>query len=325
MRSASIRPLAPALLLAAVLAMGCITIDVGGGAGGKLEETVVQGQDGPKILLLEIDGEITHSNRSGVLGWFSEESTVARVRDQLERARREKDVAAVLLRLDSPGGSVTASDLVHDEIARFKREQGVPVVAQLMSTATSGAYYVAMTADEIVANRTTVTGSIGVILLGINLSGLMDKLGIEDQTFTSSPYKDAGSPLRPMTPAERTQLQSVVDNLYERFVQVVIAGRPNLDEEAVRRLGDGRIYSADQALEAGLVDSLGTLDDSVERVRVRLGSEQVRVVSYHRRREWRSNLYSADSPPADFAARKDALEMLRPQPGFHYLWWPGAR
>jgi protease-4 len=325
MRKLWICRLAPMLLLVALLATGCITIDVGGGGGGKLEETVVQGDEGPKILMLEIDGEITHSNRSGVLGWFTEESTVARVRDQLERARGDKNIAALLLRLDSPGGSVTASDLVHDEIARFKHERGIPVLAQLMSTATSGAYYVAMTADEIVANRTTVTGSIGVILLGINLSGLMDKLGIEDQTFTSASYKDAGSPLRPMSPAERTQLQSVVDSLYERFVQVVVAGRPALGEEDVRRLADGRIYSAQQALDAGLVDALGTLDDSVERLRLRLGSEQVRVVSYHRSREWRSNLYSADAPPARFDAKPDALEILRPQPGFHYIWWPGVR
>lgn len=313
------------LLLLLSLCSGCINLDLAGSGRSELVETIIRGDKGPKILLLDIDGEITSAGRLGMLGFLTQESTVARVRDQLEYARERDDVAALLVRLDSPGGSVTASDLVHYEISRFKRESAVPVVAQLMNLATSGAYYIAAASDEIVANQTTVTGSIGVVFLGLNLSGLMEKLGVEDQTFTSGPFKDTGSMLRPMSPEEEAQLQSVIDRFYQRFVQVVDAGRPALSTEQVRQLADGRIFSADQALEAGLVDRLGTLDQSVARIRDRLAADEVRVVYYHRRREWRSNLYSANAPRADFEIKSAAAALLMPRPGFHYLWWPGVR
>ena len=153
---------------------------------------------------------------------------MSRVREQLDRARDDPEVRALLLRINSPGGTATASDLVYGEILRFKRERGVPVVAQLMGLATSGGYYVAMAADVVVAHPTTVTGSIGVRFVSVSLAGLMEKVGIEDQTLVAGSHKDAGSPLRRLTREERAHLQSVLDDLHSRFEQVVAAGRPNL-------------------------------------------------------------------------------------------------
>jgi len=304
---------------------GCITVDVGAGGSGEMYETVVYGERGPKILMLDIDGEITDSDASGVLGWVLSEGTVSRVRDEIERAEDRDDIAAILLRIDSPGGSPTASDAVYQQLKKFKQEHGVPVYAQLMSTAASGGYYIAVAADEIFAGPTTVTGSIGVVMLGLNLSGLMDKIGIENQTLTSGPFKDAGSYLRPMERAERAQLQSVIDDLYDRFVSVVDEGRPKLDQAAVKKLADGRVYSAPQALEAGLVDEISSLEDTIGAIAGKLGAPDVRVVSYHRRRETPTNIYSRTTVHAPLEIQPDTAARLFPRPGFFYLWWPAVR
>lgn len=326
-RSRRTRHAAPALCAAALLAWitpACINVDIGGGGRGEMQETVIQGDSGPKILLLDIDGEITDADASGVLGWVLAEGTVSRVRDELDLAESKGDIAAILLRIDSPGGSPTASDAVFRQLVRFKQEHGVPVHAQLMATAASGGYYVAMASDRLIASPTSITGSIGVIMLGVNLSGLMDKIGVDNQTITSGPYKDAGSFLRPMRPEERAQLQTVVDDLYARFLTVVQAGRPALDEARLRELADGRIYSAPQALRLGLVDEIGDLEDTIEALRRQLGAEEVRVVSYHRRREGPSNIYSRTAVRAPIEIEPDAASRLWPRQGFYYLWWPAA-
>lgn len=316
-------PVALVIAALAVLPVGCVTIDLGGGRG-EMRESLVHGRSGPKVLLLDIDGEITDRDASGVLGWVLSEGTVSRVRDELDLAESQGDIAAILLRIDSPGGSPTASDAVFRQIDRFKREYDIPVHAQLLGTAASGGYYVAMAADRIVASPTTITGSIGVIMLGINLSGLMDKIGVDDQTITSGPYKDAGSFLRPMRPEERAQLSSVIDDLYERFLAVVDQGRPQLERDRLRELADGRIYSAPQALQAGLVDEIGDLEETIDALRLQLGAQDVRVVSYHRHREGPSNVYSRTTMKAPVEIEPDAASRLWPRQGFYYLWWPAA-
>ena len=312
-----------AFAVSALLALtACVSIDLPGGTPSPLAETIVYGDAGPKILMLQIDGVLSDEADYSWLG-LRRESPVARVREELDRARSDASVRALLLRIDTPGGTVTASDLIYQEILRFKRERGVPVVAQLMGMATSGGYYVAMAADSIVAHPTTVTGSIGVIFVGVNLTGLMDKVGVENQTLTSGAFKDAGSPMRPMRAEERAQLQTVVDDMYQRFLGVVRAGRPRLSPEEIASLADGRIYSADQALEHGLVDRLGSIEDAVVEARAKAGIDAARVVTYHRPREYRKNLYTASAPietPAFATSRWPRL----PQPAFLYLWAPAG-
>jgi protease-4 len=316
----------PALLLGCALLAplaGCVTLEFPGGPPPPLEETVVFGETGPKILMLQIDGVLADESESS---WFGvrRESPVARMREELDRARDDSGIAALLLRIDTPGGTVTASDLIYQEILRFKRDRGVPVVAQLMGMATSGGYYVAMAADSVVAQPTTVTGSIGVLFTGLNLSGLMQKLGVSDQTLTSGEFKDAGSPLRPMRAEERAQIQSVIDDMYQRFLSVVRTGRPGLEAGEVARLADGRIYSAQQALANGLVDQLGGLEDAVTLARSRAGIESARVVTYHRPREFRRNLYTASAPASAPSLEWSQPKLALPQPAFLYLWAPAG-
>jgi protease-4 len=309
------------LLALALLPLGCITINLRGGPPEKLVETTVHGKSGSKILLLSLDGVLTEKPEAQIFG--TGESIVARVREELEKARKDDEIRALLLRINSPGGTVSASDNLYDEILRFKRERKLPVVAQLMGLATSGGYYVAMAADHVIAQPTSVTGSIGVIFGGVNLAGLMEKIGVEDQTLVSGAFKDAGSALRRMSPEERAQLQSVLGDMFDRFLQVVGDGRPELEAEAIARLADGRIYSAPQALSEGLVDEVGSIDTAVSTAERAAGLERSRVVTYHRPREHRANLYSASltTPRFDLDIRR-ALPQL-PSAAFLYL-WPAA-
>jgi len=343
-RSGDRLALAGLVALLLILQTGCISIDLlGGGADAPLEQSVVAGERGPKLLLLDIDGLISGSESEPGLFGFGATSMVARVREVLDRAREDEEIRGVLLRIDSPGGSATASEQIYTEVERFKRERGAPVVAQLLGTAASGGYYVAMAADTVQAHPTTVVGSIGVIYTSVSFAGLMDKLGIEDQTITGGEFKDIGSPFRPLTAEERAQLQSIVDDLHARFREVVDHGRPSLSSEDVARLANGRIFSAPQALENGLVDRVGTLEDAVGDLARRIGAPQVRVVAYHRPDVARRNLYMSSyvsSPRAGpFAGAasgaglgqgdvlgslaQTGLRALLARPGFHYLWWPG--
>lgn len=312
------------LMLLSLLVSGCITVNIPGGKPGKLVETVVEGRRGPKIALVEIDGMIREGSTRRSLGLVQDESPVARVRAQLQKAATDGAVKAVVLRINSPGGTATASEILYSEIQHFKARKQVPVVAQLMGTATSGAYYAAMAADIVLAHPTTVTGSIGVIFAGINFTGLMEKLGIENQTITTGPFKDVGSPLRRMAPDERAQVQGVLNDLYQRFLEVVVAGRPHLTREHITALADGRVYSATQALANGLVDGIADLPTAIDEAKRRGNLERARVVSYHRRREWRENLYTM--PPGQGLPLLDLESLLGPvqQPAFLYLWWPAA-
>jgi len=313
----------PPLLALALAATACITVNLPGVRLEPLVETVVAGERGPKILLLEIDGVIREApEAAGFLGTTTE-GTVARVREELDRARADDEVRALLLRINSPGGTVTGSDVIHREIRRFKEERGLPVVAQLMGLATSGGYYVALAADRIQAQPTTVTGSIGVIFTSVNVAGLMEKIGVEDQTLTSGEQKGTGSILRRMRPEERAHLQSVLDDLYERFLATVREGRPDLGAEDVQRVADGRIFSASQALELGLVDGVGFLEDAVDEAERRAGLETSRVVTYHRPREYESNLYTRPAAPRAPDLRVLPAWLEPRGPSFLYLWAPG--
>jgi len=316
--------LASALAALALSLGGCITINAIGGDREPLVETRIQGESGPKIVLVDIDGLITSVDQEGPLGMPGPESTVARLREQLDRAREDDDVGALLLRVNSPGGAVTAADVAYQELVRFKEDRDVPIAAQLMGVAASGGYYVALASDVILAHPTSITGSIGVISAGINVSGLMARYDVEDQTFTSGRFKDAGSPLRPMAPEERAYLQGLIDDLHHRFEEVVDKGRPAIEAGEVRRLADGRAFTATQAAELGLVDGVGYIHQAIDELERRMGVEESQVVTYHRRREWRANIYStAPRIPRTGGDLRELLALER-GPAFFYLWWPAA-
>lgn len=295
-----------------------------------LRETVLQGEGDAKILVIAIDGFISDQPTERAFGLVREQSTLARVAAELDKAEADPAIAAVVLRIDSPGGGVTASDEIYHRLRRFAEEHDLPMVASLGGVATSGGYYVALAADDILAHPTTVTGSIGVILVGVNVAGLMDKLGVEDETYTSGPHKDLLSPLRGATEAERDIVQGVLDDLFARFVDVVETRRPGLSDEQRERIVDGRIFAARPARELGLVDGLGRLEDAIDLARERAGVREARVMMYHREGESAETVYSrfagepasAGGPAATLSGPTLSLESLT-SPQFLYLWRPG--
>jgi protease-4 len=314
------------LLLGALLALpGCISLQFFGGLPKPLEEKVLSGERGPKVLLVKVDGVISlRPPKADVIGPVRD-SPVSRLVEALDQAREDPQVEALVLRIDSPGGTATASDVAYQEVLRFKRERDLPVVAHMIGTATSGGYYLAMAADTVVAHPTTVTGSIGAIFLGVSLAGLMEKLGIEDQTIVAGVHKNAASPLRRMTRGERAHFQSVLDDLHGRFQRVVEAGRPGLDAAQVAALSDGRIFTATQARERGLVDEVGDLELAVDRARERAGLTESRLVTYHRPREYENNLYTRTAVQPVLKLELPAPFTWLERPGFYYLWAPGIQ
>lgn len=170
-------------------------------------------------------------------------------------------VSALVLRIDSPGGGVVASQEIFSRMLDLKGT-GIPIVVSMGAVAASGGYYIAVPADSIIANPGTITGSIGVLMSFTNLEGLFDKIGMDFEVVKSGEYKDVGSWSREMTQEERAFLQATVDDIHAQFVEAVAANR-NLDLKAVEAVADGRIFSGRQAVEEGLVDGLGTLDQAI--------------------------------------------------------------
>jgi len=200
---------------------------------------------GEKIGVVEVKGVIEESGA---------------IIDRILELRRDSTIKAVVLRVDSPGGGVGPSQEIYTEVQRLADEK--PVVVSMGSVAASGGYYISAPAQQIVANPGTITGSIGVIMEFTNYQELLEKIGLKSQVVKSGAHKDIGSPVRPMTPEDRQILQSLIDDVHSQFIAAVAEGR-GLDVEKVRQLADGRIYTGRQAKEAGLVDSLGNMQDAI--------------------------------------------------------------
>jgi protease-4 len=249
---------------------------------------------------------------------------LVRVREELKKAEEDKQVRALIVRINSPGGTVTASDIIYREILSFKERTGRPVVAIMLDVAASGGYYLALAADTIVAHPTTVTGSIGVIMLSVNAEGLMQKLGVAAVTIKSAEHKDMGSPFRTLTPEEREVFQAVIDDLQRQFLAKVIAHR-KLTPETARKLADGRVYTADQALAHGLVDKIGYMSDAVAIAKQAAVVDDARVIVYHRPRQYRATYYARaeeTSAGALDASLSGLASLAASGPRFLFLWWP---
>jgi len=310
--------------LAAVLAALCGCIDLAPLVAGDMKEVVVE--ESPrffeinKIALIDVDGLITASPSV----WMPRHgAAVADVREKLQRAADDPRVVAVVLRINSPGGEVAASDMIHQEILRFKKETERPVVAMLMGLATSGGYYVATAADTIVVSPTTVTGSVGVIMQFVSIEGLFNKIGVEAEVVKSGAMKDIASPMRRMTDEERHVLQEINESMFERFIAVVRESRPVTDAD-LRTIRDGRILSAGQAVDLHLADRIGYLDDALQIARIRAGVGGADVVLYRPFPHYNTNIY-AGALPASGGVLEHALQLLLKQQGaaFLYLWEPG--
>lgn len=183
--------------------------------------------------------------------------------EHLHQLRDNEAVPAILLRIDSPGGGVGPSQEIYKEILKLREKK--KVVVSMGSLAASGGYYIASAADWIVANPGTLTGSIGVILQGMNMEELFKKIGVRTVVIKSGKYKDIFSPDREMTEDEKKLLQGMIDEVYEQFLDAIVQGRKNINKETLRSIADGRVFTGSQAKEYGLVDELGNFQDALEK------------------------------------------------------------
>jgi len=316
---------APTLAAALALALaGCINVDVElATRHGRYTEKTVEGDpdDQAKVALIDVQGILTSDQEESLFA--SKESQVVALVEKLKLAEADPNVKAVVLRIDTPGGDVTTSDILYNELISFKSRKKVPVVAAFMGVAASGGYYLASGCDAIVAHPTTITGSIGVISMHVSLTGLLDKIGVKVEALKSGPNKDMGSPFRALSEDDRRLLQALIDQFYARFVSVVVEGRKGrLTESQVRTLADGRIFTAPQALEAKLVDGVGYLADAVFEAQKRANVSKAKLVMYSRRPSRVDNEYSASAQAQTFIGSD--LEQARKLLGFHcyYLWEP---
>ncbi len=280
-----------------------------------LEERVLSGEGKDKIVLMDITGVITSEEGSSAIGGTKKPGMLAEMREGFDRARKDRNVKAVVLRINSPGGGVTASDTLYHEIKKFKMETGVKVIAHFLDAGTSGAYYAALASDRITAQPTSITGSIGVIMLRIDATGLMQKIGVQTLEISSGEQKGMGSPFRPVSAEEKKIFQAMIDSLYGRFVGV-IADERKMSLERVRQFADGRIYTSQEAKDAGLIDDIGYLDDAFVQARKLANLERATVVTYQRPGEYRPNIYSMNVININFG------DLAGPGVKLAYLWWP---
>ena len=293
----------------------------------ELTETVVlrdtgAGASAPKVALVDVTGLIVDARRFEFP--TRGENPVARFTEALKKAEADHHVKALIVRINSPGGGVTASDVLYRELQEFKATTHKPVVVLMSGVAASGGYYLACAGDEIIANPTTITGSIGVIIQTFNFSEGMRKIGIKADAITSGPNKAMGSPFEPMPPEHRAVLQGLVDEFYDNFLAVVVENRSGLAEDDLKWITDGRVISGRRAAEVGVVDRLGDLRDAFRAAKKRAGVEAAQLVKYHRPLEHVGSAYARAAAGTEVNFLQLNLAGPVDQPGFFYLWDPAV-
>lgn len=290
-----------------------------------LKEFTIEGSGGDKILLVPIRGVISDNPQKGLLS--TSPSMVQQVVSQLKKAEQDKRIKAVLFKINSPGGSITASDLLYHEILSYKERTNAKVIVCMMDMATSGGYYMSLPADMIMAHPTSLTGSVGVIFLQPKVMGLMDKLGLGVDVKKYGKNKDMGSPFRENTEEEQKLLQITINHLGERFTSLVKKHR-KLDPQALAEMSTARLFLAEEALKLGMIDKIGYLSDAVKETKLLAGlTGDARVVLYRRAEHPDDNLYSiAGAATGDSRLSLINIELpdsLNLTTGFYYI-WPGA-
>jgi protease-4 len=296
------------------------------GNSGPLHEFTVPHRDteagGPAVAVIDVDGILLNMDFSGPAS--AGENPVSLFRERLDEAAADPCTKAVVLRINSPGGGVNASDMMYHELMLFKARTQLPIVVSLLDTATGGAYYLALGGDQIIAHPMCVTGGIGVILNLYNISDFLTKQDIASVPIKSGEHIDIGTSLHAATPEQRIQLETMANEFHDRFRQLVLKTRP-LIQSSQENVFDGRIFTGTQALQLRLVDSVGYLDDAVAAARGLSGLSNSRVVMYHRCNDRARTQFSItpNTPMQGEIAPLNFPGLSRSRmPTFLYLWQP---
>jgi protease-4 len=259
----------------ALLAIGFTVVIIALVSGSSDKTETVTVGSGDKVAVVDLKGVIASSDE---------------VVRQMKKYRNNSSVRAIVLHIDSPGGGVVASQEMYEEV-RAVRDGGKPVIVSMGSLAASGGYYVAVGGSYLVANRGTLTGSVGVISEFLQLKDALDKLGIGVKTIKAGKLKDAGSPMRAMNDDDQKYFQALMDDVHRQFIDVVARER-KMDVEKVRELADGRVFTGEQALQLGLVDTLGTFEDAVRIAAVKVGIKgEPAIVKERKRQMWYESIF----------------------------------
>ncbi|MEE9913740.1 MAG: signal peptide peptidase SppA [Deltaproteobacteria bacterium] len=288
-----------------------------------LREFTLEGKGKDKILVIPVNGMISDAPKQDLFA--AQPSLVEQVVVQLNKAQADPQIKAVLLKVNSSGGTITASDLLYHEILMYKAKTGNKISVIMMDLAASGAYYLSLPADLIMAHPTTLTGSVGVIFIRPKAYGLMSKIGLGVEVSKFGENKDMGSPFRESNDEEKKLMQKTVDTFGKRFLDLVQKHR-KLDEQALKEVSTARVFVADDALRLKLIDKIGYIRDAVKETRTIAGlADDTRVVVYRRNDIPEDNYYRAAAPDAAHPAliHIDLPEILKARAGFYYL-WPGA-
>lgn len=315
------------LLICLLLVCSCAPaqIKLFSDATDPLREFTIQGTEKGKVLVISVRGIISTRPQEKFLR--SKPSMVQEVVAQLKMAEKDKEIKCLLLKVDSPGGTVTASDILYNEIMAYKKRTKVKIVVSMMDVTASGGYYISLPADVIMAHPTTITGSIGVVFMSPNIAGLMDKIGVTMEVKKSGKNKDMGSPFRRPTPEEQALLQDVTDSLADRFL-ILVSKHRKLDQETTSRIASARVILAEEARELGLIDRIGYLDEAVKEAKRISGlQEKAKVVAYRRSEFPNDNLYNPSTAQVSYE-RAPVIDIGVPdyvsqlKAGFYYIWTP---
>lgn len=329
---------APAVMATWLVLTGCgpLTFVVGLSPGDqKLTQTVVKPADrwfSPRVAIIDVSGMIYNAPKPHPLR--QGENPVSLLHESLDKAQQDPKVKAVILRLNTPGGTVTASDAMYRMVKRFKHESKKPVIALMMDVAASGGYYLACATDRILAYPTTITGSIGVIVQTVSLKPALARIGIQTEAISTGPNKDAGSPLSSMTDTHRAVFRSLVDDFYQRFLEVVRQARQSIPSDRFPDVTDGRVVTGQEATGLGLVDQTGDLYDAFDLAKQLAQITQADLVLYHRPLDYVGSPYAA--APGHLVAPHNTAghtqinlaqfniqgTLVGPRLEFYYLWQP---
>ncbi len=316
------------LILTSIIIMGgCAApqVKLFSDASDPLKESILQGTEKGKVLVVSLRGVISTRPKEGTFRTMP--SMVQEVVSQLRMAEKDKEIKCLLLKVDSPGGTVTASDILYNEILAFKERTNAKIVVSMMDVAASGGYYVSLPADVIFAHPTTITGSIGVVFMRPNVTGLIDKIGLTMDVNKSGKNKDMGSPFRRPTAEETQILQDLTDGLADQFLKLVAKHR-GLEESTLSMVSTARVYLPAEAKALGLIDRIGYLNEAVaEAIKISGLPEKAKVVAYRRTVFPNDNLYNPLTTSSNIQAKplfdlgiQNAATHLAP--GFYYVWTP---
>ena len=272
------------------------------------------------VAIVDVDGLLLNNDATGLGSWG--ENPVSIFRERLDAIECDPRVCAVIIRINTPGGSVTATDIMWRDLMAFKKRTCLPVVACLMDVAAGGGYYLATAADTVVAHPTSVTGGIGCILNVYNLQDLMAQFNILGVPIKAGANIDLGSPIKALSDEKRSLLQTMADEFHARFRDVVLQNRPDVDADLATTF-DGRVFTAKQAKDLHLIDEIGYLDNAVAVARTKAGVNCVNVVFYHRREDQALSQYAiTPNTPLQkglFPVNIPGLDRSK-LPSFLYLW-----